>query len=407
MGCHYAAGDGLKKLVKDLNARGVPKPRTGKRGTGSWSTSSIHAMLRNERYRGVLTWGRREKAYRGGTKVRLATDASRWIVSSAPELRIVSDETWFAVQARIAEHQRGAGPKGGRPFRHMLSGLLRCSECGGPLTVTNHKIGRETVQVYTCAYHRDRGDGVCRSTARRPTATVNAAVVEWIRANVLSEEIVLEALKVVRARLEERTAATATELPALEKRATALRAEIGRLVEALSLSDEKPAPIVEAIAKRQTEASELEARLRAAKAAPSAISLEVRRLEKEARARVAALGRTLDRNPDEARALVLALFPTPLTATLIETPKGRRFQIQGEAAVGAIFAVDDCSNGASPTGFESPFNFIIWLVFGSIRDRRRFRIVPNRTGKCAIVRRAGLNVAKLLADSWPIRSAAA
>ena len=55
-------------------------------------------MLRNERYRGVLVWGRREKTYRRGTKVRLRTDPREWVVAARPELRIISDELWLAVQ---------------------------------------------------------------------------------------------------------------------------------------------------------------------------------------------------------------------------------------------------------------------------------------------------------------------
>jgi hypothetical protein len=32
----YAAGDGLRTIVKDLNARRVPSPSVGKRGSGHW-----------------------------------------------------------------------------------------------------------------------------------------------------------------------------------------------------------------------------------------------------------------------------------------------------------------------------------------------------------------------------------
>ena len=51
------------------------------------------------------------------------------------------------------------------------------------------------------------------------------------------------------------------------------------------MSAEKPAPIVDAIAGHQDDASTIEA-YSAAKAAPSAVDLEVRRLEKEARSRI-------------------------------------------------------------------------------------------------------------------------
>jgi DNA invertase Pin-like site-specific DNA recombinase len=46
----YAAGDGVRALAKELNARGVPPPRAGKRGTGSWSPSVLWEILRRERY---------------------------------------------------------------------------------------------------------------------------------------------------------------------------------------------------------------------------------------------------------------------------------------------------------------------------------------------------------------------
>src|ERR1035441_5237903 len=50
----YAAGEGLRTIVYDLNARGVPPPRAGRRGTGSWAVSSLHAIIHRERYCGVL-----------------------------------------------------------------------------------------------------------------------------------------------------------------------------------------------------------------------------------------------------------------------------------------------------------------------------------------------------------------
>jgi site-specific DNA recombinase len=49
-----AAGEGVRAIVKSFNERGVLSPRAGKRGTGSWSPSVIHSMLRNERYCGML-----------------------------------------------------------------------------------------------------------------------------------------------------------------------------------------------------------------------------------------------------------------------------------------------------------------------------------------------------------------
>jgi site-specific DNA recombinase len=67
----FIEGRGFKGIAKALNDKRVPPPRVGKRGIGTWSPSVVRSMLLNERYTGVLKWGRFKKAYRGGTKVRL------------------------------------------------------------------------------------------------------------------------------------------------------------------------------------------------------------------------------------------------------------------------------------------------------------------------------------------------
>lgn len=347
----YAQGDGLRAITKDLNARHVAKARVGRRGTGSWSTSAIWGMLRNERYRGVIVWGRREKTYRRGTKVRLPTDPHEWVVVERPELRIVSDELWFAVQAKIGDSRMRNGRKGGRPPRYLLSGMVRCGQCGGPLTVVNHRHGTDVVKVYVCAYHRERGDAVCSSTTRRPVTAVNDLVVDWVQQNVLSEDVILETLSIIRARLEERTQATTSDLPDLERRMVTLRAEIDRLVGALASTDQRPAPIVRAIADRQEELSVLDARIRSAKAAPGAIELEIRRMEAEVRGRLTALREALERNSQSAREVLRAIFPDPMRSTPVETPEGRRFHVAGRACVGNMLTTE-FSNVASPTGFE-------------------------------------------------------
>ncbi|WP_240806612.1 recombinase family protein [Polyangium spumosum] len=348
----YADGEGLRSIVKDLNARRVPPPRAGKRGTGSWATSAVWSMLRRERYRGILVWNTREKTYKGGTKVRIARDPSEWIRAEAPQLRIVDDELWFAVQARAQTQEHRESRRGaGRPARHLLSGLGRCGQCGGPMTVTNGKRSYETVKVYGCAYSRDRGKAVCTNTLRRPVDGINNAVAKWISETVLSEELLLDVLQNVRERLAERTTKTTTDLPRMEKEATRLRTEIDRLITALATIDQKPEAVIRAIAERQEELSALEARLRGAKAAPEAIHLELRRMEAEARTRLDELKGILTRKPEQAREVISMLFEGPIKLTPIETPEGKRFWVEGSANLWALLAAG-CLKSASPGGHE-------------------------------------------------------
>lgn len=353
----YAAGEGLRTLAKDLNARGIAPPKAGKRGTGSWSYSSIREMVRRERYRGLIVWGKQEKMYKGGTKVRVARPKADWVTMEVPELRIVDEELWAAVQQRWSRREvvTGSRRRGGR-VRYFLSGFGRCAECGGPMRADNAKVSYDNVRVYACAWHRDRGPAVCDNGLRRPVATVDEAVINCIKENVLQEDVIAEALRELRRRLAERAKSVDNELPQLEREASRLRAEIDRLVNALASIDQKPEAVIRGIAERQDQLSRVEARLRAAKAAPSALDLEVRRLEKEARRRLGDLRAMLGRNPDEARKALETILGGPLRFTPIETPEGKRYRIEGVIALEAVVAVEGdrarAVQVASPAGFE-------------------------------------------------------
>ncbi|UQA57026.1 recombinase family protein [Polyangium aurulentum] len=335
----YAAGEGLRTIAKELNARKIAPPRAGRRGTGSWSYSSIHEMVRRDRYRGVVVWGKREKTYKGGTKVRVPRRQEDWVTIAAPELRIVDEETWTAVQTRNAERARTTGSHARGPrARYLLSGIGRCSECGGPMRSDNGKVGYETVRVYNCAWHRDRGPAVCKNGLRRPISAVDRAVLGWIQANVLSEEVIVAALQELRRRLAEQAKTANTEAPALEQEAAKVRAEIARLGEAIMSTTEAPTTLVRMMGEREKRLSALEARLATLRTAPSVLDLEVRRMEREARKRLEDFTGMMQRNPQEARAMLEALVTVPLRFAPIETADGKRYEITGEIGLETMLA---------------------------------------------------------------------
>ncbi|HEX9297162.1 MAG TPA: recombinase family protein [Polyangiaceae bacterium] len=347
----YASGEGLKAIAKELNARGVSSPRAGARGKGRWMPSAIHAMLRNERYRGTLIWGRCGKTYRGGTRVRVTRSQAQCVRAERPDLRIIADDLWKAAHARFSTKVRMGrqSPRGTAP-KYLLSGLSRCGVCGGRMQVTNSKAGRETIKVYSCAHHRELG--TCDNSLRRPVSAVDGVVLDWISEHVLNEELVLKCLREVRRRLSERSSKTASDIPELEKRARQLAAEIERLGEAVLTSTEAPRRLVQMMSDREKELDALQARINALKTAPSVFDLEVRRLEKEARARLSDLRGLMRRNTEQARQAIESLLTGPLVFTPTETADGKRYRIQAEAsieraAVGDVarFSIEGDPNG--------------------------------------------------------------
>ncbi|MBL8792466.1 MAG: recombinase family protein [Planctomycetia bacterium] len=130
----------IEAIVQRLNGHpDIPLPP--KSTTGMWTYLAAHTLLQNPRYRGWWLYGEKENTW------ILSKDYTRQIKRPEPlrqvqieELRIVSDELWYAVQKRLAEEQRlnaGRKPKdGNRTARpRLLNGLFFCPEHGRPLQV--------------------------------------------------------------------------------------------------------------------------------------------------------------------------------------------------------------------------------------------------------------------------------
>ncbi|MEO8797575.1 MAG: recombinase family protein, partial [Polyangiaceae bacterium] len=305
----YARGEGLRTIAKALNARRVPSPRAGKRGSGSWAPSALFSILRRMRYAGIVEWNKMEKTYRKGTKVRVERDAGELVRVEAPHLRVISDDLWMAAHAQMRAKKPITGEpverkKGGRPAAYLLSGITKCGVCGGALSVISGRDGMRPIKVYVCSYRHDRGDTVCTNRHRRPVDALNAGVVNWIKTNILSDELVLDSLKEVKRRMAEREKSVDKDVPRLEAQAHKLRAQIANIVDVVAETPKaKTEALIKGMSERQDELNEVETRLRAIKAAPLAIKLEIRRLEVEARARLEQLQDALERNPKEARAI--------------------------------------------------------------------------------------------------------
>ena len=160
----YIAGVSPKQIAKDLNREGLRGPRAA-----LWSSSTIHGnpkrgtgILHNELYTGRMVWNRLRylKDPDTGKRVSRPNPESEWVISKVPDLRIVDDELWQAVQARYAGIQRKwttAEPSKRfnqfvRP-KYLFTGMTKCAQCGAGFVV----------------YYRDRLG--CFGTRERGTCT--------------------------------------------------------------------------------------------------------------------------------------------------------------------------------------------------------------------------------------------
>lgn len=265
----YAAGASPRAIAAALNIEAVPGPRGG-----PWNASTIHGnakrgngIIHNELYRGVRVWGRQaySKDRRTGKRRGRLASGDNLTRSEVPELRIVDDALWSAVQRRYASVSAlaaGGRPTGARRPKSLLSGLIKCGVCGGNMNLTG------TRDALRCHTRVERGAGHCDNRRTPSYAGLEARVVAAIQANLLHPDVIEAAVRELReeaARLRkdesrqrhhvEKSLAEAqrraerlidqleagTPWAAIAERHTAITAQI----EALKLDlDEKPAEII-------------------------------------------------------------------------------------------------------------------------------------------------------------------
>lgn len=193
----YLQGMTPRAIAAGLNRDGVPASRGG-----TWAMTAIHGdvrrgigMLVNPIYVGRPVWNRSRwvKHPETGRRVRQERPESEWVRQDLPELAIVSAATWNAVQARLRGCSAPTG-SAGRPMRHLLSGLLRCGECGGPLVVVD-------AYNYGCATARDRS--TCPSRVRLRRKVVEHALLAGVRDHLLSDAAFQRFQRALRAELKQ------------------------------------------------------------------------------------------------------------------------------------------------------------------------------------------------------------
>jgi hypothetical protein len=231
-----------------------------------------------------------------------------------------------------------------------LASFARCSLCNGPIHAKRSKLGGASTMVYLCGYYQDRG--ICTNSLRRPLEEIDAACIDWINTNILRENVIAEIVNEVRRRFEARTT-DADPTAALSKDAERLRRECERLAEAIATTD-LGATLVDKLVDRQKQLAVIEARLVEAKSTPRALSLEIRRVEVEAKRRLAELREMFSRQHEGARRALQNLLDGPLTFTPIETPEGRRYHVQGRVTTGALLSAQSYPQWQRPQGDSNP-----------------------------------------------------
>ena len=161
----FAEGKSTRSIAHALNRDGVPAPRGGDwaGNTINGSRAKQHGILENRQYIGRVVYNKSRKLRDPdtGKRVDRPNPPSEWKTFEDPALRIIAEELWEQVQARLAGLRRAQ--KRGEPIHrrpHMLSGLLRCGVCNGALII--HGVGKQGRRRVRCSTAREAG--TCTNT---------------------------------------------------------------------------------------------------------------------------------------------------------------------------------------------------------------------------------------------------
>jgi len=169
----YAENYGLKQIASLLNEDGVPAPYDDsyrKQGGRGWGPGTIRFMLKNERYIGRSVWKKRMWVTDPATDARTyrMRGEDEWVTTQQPHLAVVPKDLWERVHARFAERKGAKGrARGTGSAGHLLTGLLRCGECGSTMRVVSlkRKAGRAYAN-FGCSAHHGKGRGDLRERPR-------------------------------------------------------------------------------------------------------------------------------------------------------------------------------------------------------------------------------------------------
>ena len=148
-------------------------------------------ILNNPIYIGQYIWNRsrwEKNPENNNRRKPFERPEEEWVTQEMPELRIVDQETWDAVQHRIHTNRKESISRalkgkntGGRRPKYLFSGLLQCGCCSGNMVMVNKT-------KYGCATHKERGDEACGNATLVRRDVVESRLLSGIKKSLLTDE---------------------------------------------------------------------------------------------------------------------------------------------------------------------------------------------------------------------------
>jgi site-specific DNA recombinase len=343
----YAEGQGPRWIAGELNRLGVPGPAaTWKRKkqtahSGTWSASALHGdpkvftgLLHNPLYIGLPVWNRRRWVRDPETKRKTPTlrPKSEWIEKERPELRIVPQALWDRVQAR-QRAQAQVQVHSGRPPKYLLSGLLKCGQCGANYVVQDY-------YRYGCAGRLYRGLAVCTNEICVARTLVETKVLAGLKTDLFTPDAFALFTRETTRLLKAHQRQQRPEGRQAQKQLAAVEREIANIMTAIKVGILTPTTKAE-LERAEAERARLQARLKAGPTTGVTVLSVLPQAEARYRRVVETLAAPPARHVEQARQqikdLVGEIKLVPTAEGYLEAEMAGRYAGLLKLAVGASF----------------------------------------------------------------------
>ncbi len=347
----YASGLGFRLIAKLLNEMGAKAPRSQQGRPAGWNGSSVREVLHRDLYRGRIVWGKTKKRNVWG-QVRQTPRSSGWEVVEAPDLRIVSDEQWELVHARLAQVRARAlrtasGRLDGRPpgasAKYMLSGLMRCGRCGASMEARSRSHGGKRVLFYGCSAYHQKGRTICSNGLTLRASLFEDTVLNTIEGTVLCDEVVEQALARAVAQLQD---SVGGDRRGRAERLAVLQGELSQLASAVAAGGQLTA-LLDAIRIRDAEVATIKQALRAEASFEELRGKPAVQLREQLLVRLTDWRALLRGQVTQAQQILRRLLCGPL---ICHPQPTRAYRLTGAASIGKLLEGQVPVMVASPAG---------------------------------------------------------
>jgi site-specific DNA recombinase len=340
----YVNGQSPRQIADGLTRDKIPSPS----GADHWNFQSIvggerkRGMIHNQLYVGVYLKNRyfNVKNPETGKTITRRAAADDLITTQVPHLRIIDQKLWDAAHALRIERGNKIHGGSGQVQRavvprklHLLSGLLRCGDCNGPMTITaSSRIGQRigcsaAYNARSCKHSKSYDLGKLTALAVDGMCT-HLTDPERIKANALAKTLEF-------ARLEkENNGARQGAVKQFDR----LNIQIAKLVRMIDEEDDMPRELLASLKAKEIERKGLEERIRLLGAESNVTTLHPNVIKTFGKS-IETLYAKLKRNPDDPECRLA--FGNIIDSIVVHpTANAKPYDISLYARLSAIMGVD-------------------------------------------------------------------